>query len=61
MTLRREVLPPRSPPREPCDFEAAEQFCVSEDQLRASITRTIWRVTALIGLSHVLMRVLEMQ
>ena len=46
--LRREVLPPRQAPCEPC-----------ESQVRVSITRAIWTSVTLVGLANVVARMLE--
>lgn len=50
--LKREVLPPRQPLREVCDFTVEAQ---------ASVTRAIWVCLGLLGLAHVILRALEMQ
>ena len=52
--LRREVLPPRQAPCDPCDF-------VSEAQVREAITRAIWMSATLVGLANVAACLLEMR
>ena len=52
MILKREVLPPRQSPRETCDSTVEAQT--------ASVTRAIWLMLTLLGLAHVILRMLEM-
>lgn len=50
--LRREVLPPRRSPCDPCDL-------VTEQRVRAAVTRAVWTVLVLVGVVNVLVYFLE--
>lgn len=56
MILRREVLPPRQTPRE----APRETGDFTVEAQTASLTRAIWLILTLLGLSHVILTVLGM-
>ena len=56
MILQREVLPPRSAPSADSDNDLVS----AEEQLRASISRSIWMLVLWTGLASTAVRLLEM-
>lgn len=56
MILQREVLPPRQAPRADSAFDLVS----AEEQLRASISRSIWMLVLWTGLASTVVRLLEL-
>lgn len=67
LTLTKEVLPPRQAPSAPRDAveaaeiaaEAAEDAAAAADRARVTMVRYIWASLFVLGLSHMILKLLE--